>query len=142
MTRSSRRIAAAAALGLGVFALPALPLIAPAGVVHAQVAPNAPASFANLADKVKPSVVSIQVSGSPRVAQGPAARGQNPRGGPRLPESIPEEYRKFFEDFLGKNLPGAPGGGQGQPTPISMGSGFVISEDGYVVTNNHVVENG
>jgi serine protease Do len=154
--RSLSTAIAAGLLGLGLLALPALPLTGHAGLAHAQFAPGtgrAPASFADIVDRVKPAVVSIYVSGGgPRsVAQAPGQKGPQgpqqgqPRQGPRLPDSIPEEYRKFFEEFFGRGGPGGQGGpgGGGSPLPsLAQGSGFLISEDGYIVTNNHVVENG
>ncbi len=121
---------------------------------RAQLAPSpsivspAPFSFADVVDRVKGSVVSIHVvgGGSPKVAQLPAP---NPRSGPRGRQAepfsgipgLPEDHplNEFF-----KNLPrgGGEGGGGGNAMPtLAQGSGFVISEDGYVVTNNHVIDN-
>ena len=80
-----------------------------------------PESFADLADQVSPAVVNITTSA---MVAGPAD------GMPMVPEGSP--FQDFFEDF------GPPGGGTHREG--ALGSGFVISEDGYIVTNNHVIE--
>lgn len=78
-----------------------------------------PTSFADLAERVAPAVVSIQTTGTVEV----------PR--PMLPPG--------FEEFFG----GSPFGNRGMPRERRQsgeGSGFVISRDGYIVTNNHVID--
>ncbi len=94
--------------------------------VQAAMALAKPESLAPLAEKISPSVVNITTS---TVVEG--------RTGPQgiVPEGSP--FEDFFREFQDRNN----GGDGDRPRRSSaLGSGFVISEDGYVVTNNHVID--
>ena len=93
--------------------------------VQAVMAFAKPESLAPLAEKISPSVVNITTS---TVVEG--------RTGPQgiVPEGSP--FEDFFREFQDRNNDGE---GRRPRRSSALGSGFVISEDGFVVTNNHVI---
>lgn len=93
-------------------------------VMQALSAQARPESLAPLAEKVSPSVVNITTSTMVEGRTGP--QGIVPEGSP---------FEDFFREFRDRN-----GQGDRPRRSSALGSGFVISEDGFVVTNNHVIE--
>lgn len=93
-------------------------------LAQAVTAQARPESFADLAEKISPAVVNITTS---TVVEG--------RTGPQniVPEGSP--FEDFFREFQDRQ-----GNGERPRRSSALGSGFVISADGFVVTNNHVIE--
>lgn len=123
-------VAAAALAGVGLRMAPAQAADAPPPLVRVASGPaifapppGAPLSFADIFEKVSPAVVSIDVTS--RVGAGSLRLPNFPFG----PNGKPGE-----EDNPGQDE------GNGRPRQQSSGSGFLISADGYIVTNNHVIE--
>ncbi|HEY2070230.1 MAG TPA: Do family serine endopeptidase [Rhizomicrobium sp.] len=83
---------------------------------------GAPFSFADLVERVSPSVVTVTVEEEIQPTQD------------MVPDDLPQPFRDFFNRF---------GNGPQQQRPrkaVAMGSGFVVDRNGFIVTNNHVIE--
>src|SRR3954463_12243003 len=147
---SARKFALMASVvaGLGVaihgFSAPPGPVEVFTPAAHAQVNNEVrkvaqPVGFADIVERVKPSVISVKVNIAEKAASKDDGANKD-EDSPFQPGSPMERFFRRFggPDGLPPGLRGGPRGGRGQVT--GQGSGFFISPDGYAVTNNHVVD--
>lgn len=86
----------------------------------------APDDFADIVEASAPAVVNIETTRFGERPDPEVQRGQ-------MPEDMPELFRRFFEPF-GEGMP------RGRPDRRGGGSGFIVRDDGLIITNHHVIE--
>jgi len=130
----SSRVVAATCIGkvgilLGVVIASSLVLVGASRLLAAEVdavGASAPVGFEEVIERVRPAVVGIRVKGGPRSPD--VDRGSLPPG---------SFLDRFFRQF-GLQIPADPAPG----SDLTVGAGFLVSGDGYIVTNEHVVASG
>ena len=119
--RASGAAVLACALAMGLV-LPSLSFAATSPATSRSL----PGSFADLAEKLLPAVVNISTSQT--------VQGRTEQEMPQLPPGSP--FEEFFKEFFDRDRPQQ----QRRQRATSLGSGFIIDKRGYVVTNNHVIQ--